>query len=122
LLLILACLLLISYLRLALVSYDQGLLTYLTQPPQKVANLIWERRFAYKEGGTPMKIAISSTGPSVDSTVDPRFGRCQFFLIVELDNMSFEAVPNVTNTLEGGAGIQAAKLVVDRGKMRGESR
>ncbi|MBW1859685.1 MAG: NifB/NifX family molybdenum-iron cluster-binding protein [Deltaproteobacteria bacterium] len=62
-----------------------------------------------------MRIAISSTGPSLDSAVDPRFGRCQFFVIVNLDNMDFEAVPNASNTLEGGAGIQAAKVMVDRG-------
>jgi predicted Fe-Mo cluster-binding NifX family protein len=62
-----------------------------------------------------MRIAISSAGPSLDSTVDPRFGRCQFFLIVDLANMDFEAVPNASNTLEGGAGIQAAKVVVERG-------
>ena len=62
-----------------------------------------------------MKVAISSAGPSLDAAVDPRFGRCQFFMIVDLDNMGFEAVPNASSTLEGGAGIQAAKAVVDRG-------
>ena len=39
-----------------------------------------------------MKIAISSTGPDLDAQVDPRFGRCEYFLIVELDDMSFEAL------------------------------
>jgi predicted Fe-Mo cluster-binding NifX family protein len=67
------------------------------------------------EGGITMRIAISSTGPSLDSAVDPRFGRCQFFLIVDLANMGFEAVPNASNTLEGGAGIQAAKAVIESG-------
>jgi len=62
-----------------------------------------------------MRIAISSTGPSLESEVDPRFGRCQFFVIVNLNNMDFEAVPNASNTLEGGAGIQAAKAIIERG-------
>jgi predicted Fe-Mo cluster-binding NifX family protein len=34
---------------------------------------------------------------------------------VDLDDMSFEPMPNGINTLEGGAGIQAAKAVVDLG-------
>jgi predicted Fe-Mo cluster-binding NifX family protein len=62
-----------------------------------------------------MKIAISSEGPTLDAAVDPRFGRCEFFVIVELENMDFEAVPNKNQALEGGAGIQAAKVVVDKG-------
>jgi predicted Fe-Mo cluster-binding NifX family protein len=66
-------------------------------------------------GGIIMTVAISSAGPSLDATVDPRFGRCEFFLIIELDSMSFEAVPNTSTTLEGGAGVQAAKLLIDRG-------
>jgi predicted Fe-Mo cluster-binding NifX family protein len=62
-----------------------------------------------------MKIVISSTGPRLDSEVDPRFGRCQYFIIVDLDDMSFEALPN-TNLAQGsGVGIQSAKLVADQG-------
>jgi predicted Fe-Mo cluster-binding NifX family protein len=62
-----------------------------------------------------MKIAISSTGPDIESEVDPRFGRCQYFMIVDLDDMSFEAVPN-TNLAQGsGVGIQSAKVVADKG-------
>jgi predicted Fe-Mo cluster-binding NifX family protein len=62
-----------------------------------------------------MKVAISSNGPNLDAEIDPRFGRCQFFLLVNLDDMSFDSVPNGINTLEGGAGIQAAKSVVEHG-------
>lgn len=29
-----------------------------------------------------MRIAISATGPSLDAEVDPRFGRCQYFIAV----------------------------------------
>jgi len=62
-----------------------------------------------------MKIAISSTGPDLDSEVDPRFGRCQYFMIVDPDDMSFEAVPNANLTQGGGVGIQSAKAVADKG-------
>jgi predicted Fe-Mo cluster-binding NifX family protein len=62
-----------------------------------------------------MKIVISSNGPSLDSEVDPRFGRCQYFLVVDLDDMSFEALPNENLARGSGVGIQSAKLVADRG-------
>ncbi|HOH04495.1 MAG TPA: NifB/NifX family molybdenum-iron cluster-binding protein, partial [Candidatus Pacearchaeota archaeon] len=32
-----------------------------------------------------MKIAISSTGKNLQDEIDARFGRCSYFLIVEID-------------------------------------
>jgi predicted Fe-Mo cluster-binding NifX family protein len=62
-----------------------------------------------------MKIAVSSAGPSLDDLVDPRFGRCACFLIVETDTLEFEAIENSSKNLGGGAGIEAAQRVADRG-------
>ena len=62
-----------------------------------------------------MRIAVTSTGNSLDSAVDPRFGRCPYFLFVETDDLSFEAVENPNLALGGGAGIQSAQLLADRG-------
>ncbi len=62
-----------------------------------------------------MKICISSTGNNLDSTIDPRFGRCPFFLIVDSENSKFEAVANPGANLGGGAGIAAAQLVASHG-------
>ena len=62
-----------------------------------------------------MKIAISSSGQDMDSAIDPRFGRCAYFLIVEADDMSFNAFVNESAALGGGAGIQSAQLVVSKG-------
>jgi predicted Fe-Mo cluster-binding NifX family protein len=62
-----------------------------------------------------VKVAISSTGPSLDSQVDPRFGRCPYFIIVEADTMDFEAVENPNVMAMGGAGIQSAQLVANKG-------
>jgi len=62
-----------------------------------------------------MKIAVSTTGPSLDARVDPRFGRCPYFLIIETDDLSFEAVENPNVSLGGGAGIQSAQLMADKG-------
>ena len=62
-----------------------------------------------------MKIAISATGPSLDAEVDPRFGRCQYFLIVNPDTMEFEAIDNTSKVASGGAGIASAQAVAGKG-------
>ena len=62
-----------------------------------------------------MKIAFSSTGTDLDSEIDPRFGRCAYFLIVNLDDMSFEAVENESMSLGGGAGIQSGQFIASTG-------
>jgi predicted Fe-Mo cluster-binding NifX family protein len=61
-----------------------------------------------------MKVAISAAGRNLDSQIDPRFGRCQYLLIVDSESMRFEALENPAVMAPGGAGIQAAELV---GKM-----
>jgi predicted Fe-Mo cluster-binding NifX family protein len=62
-----------------------------------------------------MKVAVSSTGPTLDDQVDPRFGRCPYLLIINPDTMEFEALPNTNAELGGGAGIQSAQLVAEKG-------
>lgn len=61
-----------------------------------------------------MIIAVTSSGPELESQVDARFGRCAYFLIVDTDDLSFEAVSN-PNTAQGGAGIQSAQLIAEKG-------
>jgi predicted Fe-Mo cluster-binding NifX family protein len=60
-----------------------------------------------------MKIAISSSGQALDSQVDQRFGRAEYFLIVETESMELEVLNNDNNANSGGAGIGTAKLLVD---------
>lgn len=55
-----------------------------------------------------MRIAISATQPSLDGDVDPRFGRCQYFIIVDPETMKFEALEN-PNVGAMGAGIANLK-------------
>lgn len=63
-----------------------------------------------------MKLAISARGPTLDSEVDPRFGRAEHFIFVDTDSGAFEAVANDQDLGAAvGAGIQAAKCVADRG-------
>ncbi|MBN2073747.1 MAG: NifB/NifX family molybdenum-iron cluster-binding protein [Actinobacteria bacterium] len=60
-----------------------------------------------------MKVAISSSGTDLGSNVDPRFGRCPYFIIYDTSNDNFEVVNNQGRQAMGGAGIQAAQLVID---------
>ena len=62
-----------------------------------------------------MKVAISANGNDLDSQIDPRFGRCANFLIVETDDMRFEAFENENIALGGGAGIQSAQFIASKG-------
>ena len=64
-----------------------------------------------------MKIVISSTGPDLDSSVDPRFGRAAFLLIIDSKSGELiESIDNSTGQDAGqGAGIRAASLVAEKG-------
>ena len=61
-----------------------------------------------------MKIAISAVGQTLDSEVDPRFGRCRYFVIVDPESMQFEAVENSSAMASGGAGISAAQMIAGK--------
>ena len=62
-----------------------------------------------------MKICVTAVGDRLDAKVDPRFGRCQYFVIVDSETMKFEVVPNAAAGIAGGAGIQAAQTVASKG-------
>lgn len=63
-----------------------------------------------------MKIAVSAKGNSLESEIDPRFGRAGSFILVDPETMSFEVVENRQNLhLSQGAGIQAAQTIVEQG-------
>jgi predicted Fe-Mo cluster-binding NifX family protein len=62
-----------------------------------------------------MKICVSASADSLDAQVDPRFGRCLYFVIVDSETMKFEAIPNTGTGAMGGAGIQAAQTIAGTG-------
>lgn len=63
-----------------------------------------------------MKIAVTSTGKDLESNMDPRFGRAEYFVIVDPETMKYEVVENAQNlSLAQGAGIQAGKTIADHG-------
>jgi predicted Fe-Mo cluster-binding NifX family protein len=62
-----------------------------------------------------MKICVSSTGKDLDANVDPRFGRCSYFIIIDPKTMNYEFISNKSSIASGGAGIQAAQVVAKTG-------
>jgi predicted Fe-Mo cluster-binding NifX family protein len=64
--------------------------------------------------GEAMKICVSSQGNTLNSQVDPRFGRCQYFIIVDSETLAFEAIKNQNIDAMGGAGIQSGQLVAGK--------
>jgi len=62
-----------------------------------------------------MKIAIAAAGQDLEARVDPRFGRCQGFVVVDTDTGEFSAITNPGAMAGGGAGIQAAQAVARSG-------
>lgn len=61
-----------------------------------------------------MKIAITSQGKDLDAKVDPRFGRCAAFIVVDTETLEFKAVDNTMVNAAAGAGIQAGQKVADQ--------
>jgi predicted Fe-Mo cluster-binding NifX family protein len=63
-----------------------------------------------------MKLAVSAKGQTLDSELDPRFGRAKYFLLVDPEGGTLAVVENKQNLQRAqGAGIQAAQTVVESG-------
>lgn len=62
-----------------------------------------------------MKIAVAALGRDLDAPTDPRFGRCPVFVIVNVDDMSLEAIDNMAASQGSGAGIAAVQFVANAG-------
>ena len=63
-----------------------------------------------------MKIAITAEKGSLDAALDPRFGRCAWFIILNTASPeAFTAVENLAASAGGGAGVQASQAIIDAG-------
>jgi predicted Fe-Mo cluster-binding NifX family protein len=60
-------------------------------------------------------MCVSAAGNNLDAQLDPRFGRCAYLVIVDSETMQFEAILNMAASATGGAGIQAAQTIANRG-------
>jgi len=61
-----------------------------------------------------MKICITSQGDSLDSVIDPRFGRCQYFIIADSESLEFEAIENSNASGMGGVGVQSGQFMSEK--------
>ena len=62
-----------------------------------------------------MKLAITSTGNTVQSKIDPRFGRCSFFVIYDTTTGNTDYLPNPNKEAKEGVGPASVKLITERG-------
>jgi predicted Fe-Mo cluster-binding NifX family protein len=63
-----------------------------------------------------MKIVVTASGTDLDAPTSSIFGRCPAYVFVDTETMQlFEAVENPAIAASGGAGIQAAQFVIERG-------
>jgi predicted Fe-Mo cluster-binding NifX family protein len=61
-----------------------------------------------------MKIAITSMSNSLTSEVCPRFGRAEYFIIIDPETLEFEAMENPNAKAVGGAGIQSSQMMINQ--------
>ena len=62
-----------------------------------------------------MKVSVTAGASGLDAPMDPRFGRCPFFVIVDTDSMSDISIANSNVNATSGAGIQAAQEIARQG-------
>ncbi|MBM3253728.1 MAG: hypothetical protein FJZ16_05715 [Candidatus Omnitrophica bacterium] len=64
-----------------------------------------------------MKAALSSSGKDLENNISEVFGRCPYFLIVEIEDKKvkgFETIKNKAVNQLGSAGIYAAQTVAEK--------
>ncbi|PMP68903.1 MAG: dinitrogenase iron-molybdenum cofactor biosynthesis protein [Thermodesulfobacterium geofontis] len=62
-----------------------------------------------------MIVCITAQGNNLDSEIDPRFGRCSYFIFYDTETKTYEVFPNKWKEAMGGAGTQAAQFVLEKG-------
>jgi predicted Fe-Mo cluster-binding NifX family protein len=61
-----------------------------------------------------MQIILTATSPSIDSSIDSRFGRGAYLIVVDLDTLEWQAHPNPGVGVSGGAGTLAAQFAANQ--------
>ena len=64
---------------------------------------------------TGEKICITAQGSDLNSPIDPRFGRAQYFLVFDSKDLKIEAFKNSHLDEAQGVGIKSAQLLVSKG-------
>jgi len=61
-----------------------------------------------------MKILLTAVSPTLESPVDPRFGRGAYYITVDTETNIWQTHPNPGIGASGGAGTLAAQFVADQ--------
>jgi predicted Fe-Mo cluster-binding NifX family protein len=61
-----------------------------------------------------MILFISAKQPKMESQVDERFGRSEWFIKIDTDTSQWEALANPGNSRPGGAGVATAQFAIDQ--------
>lgn len=61
-----------------------------------------------------MKVCITAQGATPDARVEERFGRAPYYILMDSETGSFEAIANPFADGAGGVGPKAAQLIIDR--------
>jgi len=70
--------------------------------------------FTPSEDVAEVRICVTAFSDKPDAAVDPRFGRCRYFIILDSETMGHEVVENAGLNATSGAGIQAAQTIVSK--------
>jgi predicted Fe-Mo cluster-binding NifX family protein len=62
-----------------------------------------------------MKIIITATTNKIDQPFNPRFGRADYFILIDSETKEWEAFANPAANARGGAGPQAVQFVTNKG-------
>ena len=62
-----------------------------------------------------MKVAVTSTGSTLDSKLDHRFGRCNYFVICDTEHGNLSFIKNPNAEAEQGAGPASVQLIASHG-------
>lgn len=62
-----------------------------------------------------MKIAVASKGEGLKARIDDRFGRADYFVIVDLKDMAETTIENTAKNEASGAGGRAVRLLANEG-------
>jgi predicted Fe-Mo cluster-binding NifX family protein len=62
-----------------------------------------------------MKVIITGMDQSIEGAFNPRFGRSEYFILVDTDTGTWETFENPGSKAAGGAGPQAVQFIADKG-------
>jgi predicted Fe-Mo cluster-binding NifX family protein len=62
-----------------------------------------------------MKVIISAISDQINQPFNPRFGRSDYFILVDTETRAWEAFSNPATSARGGAGPQAVQFIANKG-------